>query len=112
MHTLVYSEQCPNCIRFMDALRQTTASAEVSLVDVGTLSNEQLARVQAVPALVLSGGQTLYGTKAFEWLRQYEGDVELQGFSSHGTLAFSDVNSAHGYATYAESFSAFEPVAE
>lgn len=112
MHTLLYSDSCPNCLRFIDALRQTTAAAQMSLVDVSTLANEQLARVQAVPALVLDNGQTLYGTKAFEWLRQFEGDVELEGFSSHNTLAFSDVGSSQSYAIYSEDFSPFEPVAE
>lgn len=112
MHTLVYSEQCPNSVRFIDALNRTTAAAQVTLLDVNRLSPDQLQRVQAVPALILETGQTMYGTKAFEWLKQYEGDVELEGFCANGTLPFSDVASAQGYATYAESFSSFEPVAE
>lgn len=109
-HTLVYSPQCPNCLRFMDALGRTTAARDVRLVDVSQLTDVQLQRVQAVPALVLAGGQTMYGTKAFEWLKQYEADVELESFAANGTLAFSDVQSPQGYATYAEQFSSFEPV--
>lgn len=110
-HTLLYSTQCPNCLRFIDALKRTSAAASVSLADVASLSPSQLASVQAVPALVLADGQTLYGTKAFEWLKQFEADVELEGFAGGGgALPFSDVEALQGYATYAESFSAFEPV--
>lgn len=110
-HTLLYSTQCPNCVRFIDALKRTSAAATVSLVDVATLTSSQLASVQAVPAMVLADGQTMYGTKAFEWLKDFDGDVELEGFhGGGGALPFSDVEALQGYATYAESFSAFEPV--
>lgn len=111
-HTLVYSEQCPNCVRFIDALGRTSAVSHVTLVDVARLPPQQRSQVSAVPALVLDSGETVYGTKAFEWLKQFEGDVELEGFAGNGSLPFSDVNSVQGYATYAEGFSAFEPVAE
>lgn len=111
-HTLLYSTQCPNCVRFIDALKRTSAATNVSLVDVATLSSSQLASVQAVPAMVLADGQTMYGTKAFEWLKQFEGDVELDGFAGNGSLPFSDVASHQGYATYAQRFSAFEAVPE
>lgn len=110
MHTLVYSPQCPNCTRFIDALRATTAASQVRLLDVGTLTPQQVQSVERVPALVLQGGQTLYGTQAFEWLQQFQADVELEGFAGNGSLPFSDLASATPYATYATTFSAFEPV--
>ena len=110
-HTLVYSQQCPNCSRFIDALGRTSAASGVSLVEVSTLNPTQLARVAAVPALVTPQGGTLYGTKAFEWLKQFEADMQIDGFDGeNGALAFSDVSSAQSYATYAQSYSAFEPV--
>ena len=108
-NTLVHSPQCPNCLRFIDALRRTSVAAQTSLVDVASLSPEQLASITAVPALLTADGQTLYGTKAFEWLAQFQGDVELEGFAGGaGGLAFSDVDSM-GYASYTQGFSAFEP---
>lgn len=106
--TLVYSPQCPNCMRFLDALQRTPAAQHVTVVDVNSLAREQLTNLAAVPALITQDG-TLYGTKAFEWLKQFDGDTELDGFvASRGSLAFSDVSSAQGYASYAEHFSAFE----
>lgn len=107
-HTLIYSEQCPNCVRFMDALKRTSMAAHVALVDVSRLTREQAASVTAVPALVTPEGQSLYGTKAFEWLKQFEGDVELEVFGGNGSLAFSDLGGI-GYAAYAEGYSPFEP---
>lgn len=107
--TLVYSPQCPNCMRFLDALQRTPAARDVTVTDVNTLGRDQLTHLAAVPALITAEGAVLYGTKAFEWLKQFDGDTELDGFvAGRGSLAFSDVASAQGYASYAESFSAFE----
>ena len=107
--TLVYSQQCPNCVRFIDALQRTSMAGQVAMVEVSQLGREQLAAVAAVPALVTAEGQTLYGTKAFEWLKQYESDVELESFYGLGAgLAFSEVGGM-GYATYAEGFGQFQP---
>lgn len=109
-HTLLYSTQCPNCARFLDALRRTPVAKDVAVVDVATLSDAQLTRVAAVPALVLARGETLYGTKAFEWLKAFEADVDVAGFDGeNGALAFSDIDT-QGYATYATVYSPFEPV--
>ena len=107
--TLLYAPQCPNCTRFMEALRRTPAAAQVRAVDVGTLQPHQLARVAAVPGLVMPDGNTIYGTAVFEWLKQFEGEVQLDGFSGeNGALAFTDFGT--GQTLYAESYSAFEPV--
>lgn len=108
--SVLFSPQCPNCVRFIDALRRTSMATAVNYLDVTRLDPQQLSRVQAVPAVVTAQGQTLYGTKAFEWLKQFEGDVELEGFGGeNGALAFSDVDSL-GYAMYTEGYSTFEPV--
>lgn len=114
-HTLLYSTQCPNCTRFIDALARTSAAGSVRLVDVATLSPAQVARVSAVPALITPTGGTMYGTQAFEWLKQYEADIPLESFAlganGLGTgLAFSDVEATQSYAMHSETFSQFEPV--
>lgn len=113
-HTLIYSEQCPNCMRFLDALRRTSIHPQVAVLDVHTLSKDVVAGLSAVPALVDGdSGATLYGTKAFEWLKQFEGDVELDAFQAgHSGLAFSDWSSAHGYASYAEGYGPFEAMGD
>ena len=110
--TLIFSAQCPNCTRFIEALARTPIARDVAMMDVATLSRDQLSGLVAVPSLV-TDGQTLCGTKAFEWLKQFEAEVEVDGFSvGSGSLAFSDVSNAQGYATYADDFSTFEPIPE
>lgn len=111
--TLVYSQQCPNCVRFIDALQRTSMAGRVVMVEVAQLAREQLSAVSAVPALVTPEGQTLYGTKAFEWLKQYEADVELEAFygGAGAGLAFSDVEGI-GYASYHHGFDDFQPPAQ
>lgn len=113
-HTLVYSPQCPNCMRFLDALGRTAEASNVAVVDVHEVPADQAAHLAAVPALITGDGNgTLYGTKAFEWLKQFEADVELDGFvAGQGSLGFSDFTSMQGYVTYAQGYSAFEPMPE
>lgn len=113
-HVLLYGSQCPNCSRFIEALRRTSAAAQVRLVDVADVAPDRLVGVTAVPALILSDGSTLYGTKAFEWLKQFEADMQIDGFAgaAGGMLAFSDLTEEgqYGATSFATSFGPFEPV--
>jgi hypothetical protein len=95
-------------MRFLDALRRTSVAGAVALVDVTQLTEQQRSSVKAVPTLYTEG-VAVVGTKAFEWLKQYEADVDLESFSGNGSLAFSEVSSM-GYAAYSDDFGPFEPV--
>lgn len=110
VHRLYYAPQCPNCVRFIGALDRTAVARQVARIDVNTLPAEQQRQVSAVPMLVLSSGQTLLGTRAFEWLRSYEGETELESFAPGRGLAFSDINDDQCAMTYTTPYSAFEPV--
>lgn len=110
MHRLYYAPQCPNCMRFIGALDRTPARSQVVKVDVNTLPPDQQRQVSAVPMLVLSSGQSLVGTRAFEWLRSFEGEMELESFSGGRGLAFSDLADEQCAMTYTTPYSAFEPV--
>ena len=103
--TVYYSQRCPNCMRFLDGLKRSVARSGVRTVNV---DESPSSGVQYVPTVVLTSGQMLVGTKAFEWLREHESDAELEPFSlacSRG-LAYSDIDSA-GHAQYAQAFSRF-----
>ncbi len=99
------SGRCPNCNRFLDGLRRSVARASVQVIDVDQVPAQG---VQYVPTVVVSSGQMLVGTKAFEWLREHDTDAELEPYSLAVTrgLAFSDINST-GHAQFAEAFSTF-----
>lgn len=89
----------------MDGLRRSVARSGVQVVNV---DETPIRGVQYVPTVVLNGGQTLVGTKAFEWLKEHESDGDLEPYSlamARG-LAFSTINSS-GHAQFAESFSPF-----
>lgn len=106
---MVYKNGCPNCARFVDGLRRTEAQNTVALVDVDTLRPDQRASLVAVPALI-TGGSVLYGTAAFEWLRKFDSQVELETFEGGGhggSLAFSSWDDTQGYAMYDRGYSAF-----
>ena len=109
-HRLYYAAQCPNCMRFIGALDRTPARGQVVKIDVNTLPADQRRHVTAVPMLVLNTGVTLVGTRAFEWLRTFEGEVELESFSLGKGLAFSDINDDQCSMAFSTPYSAFEPV--
>lgn len=109
-HQLIYAPQCPNCMRFLGALNRTPMKNSVARIDVNTLPPQQRQHVSAVPMLILSGGITLVGTKAFEWLKDYERDVEVDSFCGGQGLAFSEIGDECGPASFSTPYSAFEPV--
>lgn len=110
-HQLIYAPQCPNCMRFIGALERTPVRNNVSKLDVNSLSAEQQKHVSAVPMLILNTGTVLVGTKAFDWLKQYEGQVELDSYTpGRGGLPFSDFHDDQFTLTYSTPYGPFEPV--
>ena len=109
MYTLIYAPQCPNCTRFLGALKRTPIFPYVNIVDVNSLSRDQLAHVSAVPTLITENG-SLVGTQAFQWLKQFEQDLEPECFNGGTGLAFSHVEDNMAPAQFSTSYSTFEPV--
>ena len=90
----------------MDGLRRSVARGGVQVVNV---DDTPIRGVQYVPTVVLSGGEVLVGTKAFEWLRGHEtdGDLEPYSLAMNRGLAYSALSSTTGHAQFQESFSPF-----
>lgn len=109
-HQLIYAPQCPNCMRFLGALERTPARASVTKLDVNSLSPDQRRHVSAVPMLILNTGTVLVGTKAFEWLKQHEAQMELESFSLGKGLAFSEIHDDAFTMSYSTPYSDFTPV--
>lgn len=109
-HTLIYAPQCPNCVRLIGALDRTSMRNQVARVDVNTLSEAQMRSITAVPTIITPSGARLVGTRAFEWLKEFEGDMELDSYSCARGLAYSDVSSDQALATFAQPYSPFSPV--
>jgi hypothetical protein len=104
MVVVYISQRCPNCVRLLESLRQIPSlqSARVVDIDVSPVSG-----IDYVPTVV-DGGSTMTGAKAFEWLQQYQGEVDLQpvelGFGGLSYGLINDSNSV-GYASGAFPFS-------
>lgn len=109
-HRLIYATQCPNCMRFVGALDRTPAKGSVLKVDINQLPHDQRRQVSAVPTLLLSNGTALVGTQAFEWLKQFEAQTELESFALGKGLLFSDYQDDGFALSFSTPFSAFEPV--
>lgn len=108
--TLYYSRRCPNCTRFLSAAARVP-DLPLRVVDVDA-SPGAAQMVTAVPTVVTDGGGgSFVGSKAFEWLGQFQDRTELEHWSgSGGGLAWSSFgDDADGYVQHTEAFSAFEP---
>ena len=108
-HSLYYSNQCPNCKRFIEILNRTSAMQSVQLLDIDTMPPAARDRILAVPTLQLSTGTIHTGSKAFEWLRQFQQEMELENVdigTSNG-LSFASIE-GEGYVQHLDSWSAFE----
>lgn len=106
--TLIYSPQCPNCQRFIESLDRVPSGADVRRVDVNALDPAAYSRVTAVPTLVLPTGRALVGSDAFGWLKQFDSQVELGGWSGGGgRLAFSAIDGTSPLVDFAPRYGDF-----
>jgi hypothetical protein len=63
--------------------------------------------VEFVPTVVEAGGNTYVGVQAFEFLKQFDHEVEMEPAMQFGGLTFSTLG---GSAASCEGFGAFEPI--
>lgn len=97
---IVYiSSQCPNCQRVMDISRRAPSlSKTLQFKDIDTLAPAERSRLQYVPTLVDTHGREYVGSKVFEFLKQFESEMELEPapFGMHGALEFSSFDDNGG----------------
>lgn len=112
VHIAYVSKQCPNCARFMDAVRMSPkATKEVRLVDVDAVSPATRSTLSVVPTVVTASGKQLAGSDAFSFLKAYEGDTELGVYEiGSGDLVFSDYATGDGKPQSVGFFESFEPL--
>jgi len=101
------SSQCPNCTRLLHGLhRVPSLRGKYRVIDIDTLAPDQRASLEFVPTVVVQG-QHFVGSKAFEYLKQYDGEVELEPMGlGTGALAYADVG-GDGSMQYIEQFGDF-----
>lgn len=113
MGYIVYvSQHCPNCRRFVESVRASpSASKDIRIVDIDTLTSSQRNCLQAVPTVQTPEGRLLTGSTAFEVLKEYEADTELEPWSSaSGGVVFSDFESGDGIARQVKFWEDFTPL--
>lgn len=91
--TVYTSSNCPNCMRLLETLeRIPSLRGSTAVVDVDRLPPPDVSRLglSAVPTLVAQGRQHV-GKAAFEYLSQFNGEMELEAVSlGVGNLSFGD----------------------
>ena len=112
-YRLYYSPRCPNCTRFAGAVvRLPELSKQLEAVNVDVVHGAA-DHVTAVPTIMTADGTTHVGSKAFEWLSQFQAEAELECFQlqggCRGSLAWSSLDDPNALGMFSETFSAFEP---
>lgn len=109
-HTVYVSSQCPNCARFLSTLRRIQSlSGTTRIVDIDTLDESHRNRVEYVPTFVDGQGRLYTGAKAFEYLKQFDHEIELDSAPIGGrSLAFGTLNDGDGL-TYSGFYGDFTP---
>jgi glutaredoxin len=91
--TVYTSSNCPNCIRLLDTIeRIPSLRGSTRVLDVDQMPPPDLSRVglSAVPTLVVQGRHHV-GKAAFEYLAQFNGEMDLEAVSlGVGALSFGD----------------------
>lgn len=96
-------------MRFLGAMNRTRAKQIVRLVNVDSQPG-QAQGIKSVPTLLENNQRPLVGTAAFEWLKQFDGDSELESFMGGAQrLGFSDYTSNEGFIEFTEAYGTFEP---
>jgi hypothetical protein len=88
-------------------------SQNIQMIDIDK-HPEYAKYISAVPSLQLSDGQVLIGSKAFDFIKQYDCEVELQTFSFAGStgLPYSDVETDGNSWDFPRAYSEFSPLSE
>lgn len=95
--TAYISNQCPNCIRFLGTLRRIPSLRTTRIVDIDTLPADQRSQIEFVPTFVDARGTVFTGGKAFEYLKQYDAEIELESAPlGGGSLAFGALDDGDG----------------
>jgi hypothetical protein len=111
-HVAFISSHCPNCTRFVDAIRLSErAQKEVNIVDIDTLSASARSQLRVVPTVTTVDGKTVTGSEAFTFLKEYESDSQLGAYEiGSSALVFSDYTRNDGIAETVGFFDSFEPL--
>ena len=99
MNTVYISNQCPNCIRLLSTIRRIASlNSSTRIVDIDSqMSPEQRSQIEFVPTFATAAGAMFVGAKAFEYLKQYDGEIELDSAPlGGGSLAFGAIDDGDG----------------
>jgi len=99
--TVAYiSTRCPNCQRFLETVRSIPSLQQtLRIVDIDRTPHPN---VEFVPTVVDNKGSVMVGQKVFEWLKQYQSEVEYTPMPlSMGSLSYADLGEG-GSLAYAD----------
>lgn len=91
------SPNCPNCVRLVETMKRISSLRQrVKYIDIDSLHPQQVAAsgISAVPTLVVQG-QMHVGKAAFDYLSQFNEEMEVESISlGGGSLMYGLIDSA------------------
>lgn len=104
------SRSCTNCLRLLEGIdRVPSLRGKIQVLDIDRLPPDQKRGLQFVPTLVDDYETQYIGSRAFEFLKQYDGEVELEAAPMGMGLAFSSLqpSGTYGGMQYVERYGDF-----
>lgn len=91
--TLYMSKKCANCARMMNTIRRIPSLQDTRIIDV---EFSPAPGIEYVPTLVDQRGKHHVGGKAFEYLRQFDGEITLEPMQlGTGSLAYGSIENGN-----------------
>lgn len=88
--TIYISTRCSNCNRLMGTVKRIPSLSDTRIVDIDRYSVQG---IEYVPTLVDDYGTTHIGSKAFEYLKKYQGEIQIDAMEiGTGRLAFGSLD--------------------
>jgi hypothetical protein len=84
------SDRCSNCNRLINYLKRIPSLSDTRVIDIDRYPTQG---IEFVPTLIDNGGKSHVGSKAFEFLKEFEAEIELESVQlGSGQLAFGTIN--------------------
>lgn len=90
MPIVIYiSHRCSNCVRLLNTIKRIPSLQAARIIDI---DRGPVQGIEHVPTLVDQRGRRHVGGKAFEFLKQYEDEIDIQPLQlGSGSLPYGSI---------------------
>jgi hypothetical protein len=92
MIAVYVSSRCSNCVRLLSSIKRIPSLQGARIIDIDHADKRSIQQIEYVPTLVDDSGRTHVGTAAFEFIKQYQSEIEYEPMQIGGGLSFGSID--------------------